>query len=258
MSNPNYPQNPNQQPYQPYQSGPGMPPPQYQPQNYPQQNYAPQQPYQNYQQPGPGYLQQSPFQQQPQQPPKKKNRLWLILGGVLIVFVLFCGGFALFSPHTSTATTSTTTSSTQNTPASSNKSNSSSSNTSSGTYKVGQSATSGDWKVTVESVSTSAGDDLDTPKSGDQYLLIKVSETYTGSDQGNASSLLQFTLRDTNGQSYTETILASGATSPDGTVASGSKVAGTLAYEVPTATKDFQLSYEGSLGDDAVIYDIKA
>ena len=259
MSNPNYPNSPNQ----PYQSGPQYPPvPQ---QGYgPQQQAYPQQPqYQQYQQqqqypgyqPGPGY---------PQQPPKKKGRLWLWLGLGLAIIVILCVAASAITSHSATSSNSSNTTSNTNTTnttsSNSSKSSSSSSNSSNSShYKIGQPATQGDWQVSVTNVSTSMGDDIDQPKSGDQFLLVQVSVKNNSSKSQTVSSIDMFTLRDSNGQGYNETVTTQSTSSPDGSVDTGGKIAGTIAYEVPANVKSFELKFTGDLlSSDSVTFDLKA
>lgn len=137
----------------------------------------------------------------------------------------------------------------------------SSSNTSSSTdkhFKVGDQVKVGDtFVVTVNSVKTSDGDDFSKPKSGNTFLVVDVSIKNVSSKEQNLSSLLQFTLKDSAGQKYSETILV-GATPPDGKLAAGDIVKGQIAYEVSAAQHSFTLSFVADIiSSGQTVWDLK-
>lgn len=68
----------------------------------------------------------------------------------------------------------------------------------------------------------------------------------TSSKEQDLSSILQFTLKDSTGQKYDETVV-SNATPPDGKLAAGDTVRGQLAYEVPASMHDFTLAFEADI-----------
>lgn len=112
------------------------------------------------------------------------------------------------------------------------------------------------WQVIVNTVKTSQGDGIITPKSGNQYLLIDVSLKNISDKEEVASSIGQWALRDTTGQQYTETIVT-GSTTPDGKVEAGSPLRGVLAYEVPMSTKSYTLAFQSDLiSSGQTIWDI--
>jgi uncharacterized protein DUF4352 len=114
-------------------------------------------------------------------------------------------------------------------------------------FKVGQQVKVGDtYVVTVNSVKTDAGDDVFKPKDGNTFLIVDVSLKNVSSKEQDLSSLLQFTLKDSSGQKYDETIV-SNATAPDGKIEAGDVTKGQLAYEVPAAQKSFTLAFEADI-----------
>lgn len=114
-------------------------------------------------------------------------------------------------------------------------------------FKVGDQVKVGDtYVVTVNSIKTSAGDDFDKPKDGNTYVIVDVTTKNVSSKEQDLSSLLQFTLKDSSGQKYTETIV-SGATPPDGKIAASDLLKGQLAYEVPASMHDFTLAFQGDI-----------
>lgn len=165
----------------------------------------------------------------------KRNLLtmMLVLVGTLGV-VLACGG-------TSTATNGGNSSSTP--PATH--------------YKVGQQAKLGNtFALTVNSFKTNPGDEFTMPKSGDKFVVVDVSIKNTSSQKQDISSALNFTLQDTTGQKYDETIVPN-ATPPDGSVPAGSLLRGQLAYEVPTSQHKFTFTFDFDLtGDNTLVWDL--
>jgi hypothetical protein len=231
---PQYPM-PGQQPY----PAPTQPPYQVQPgqQTYPPQPY-PGQPY-PYGAPGPNY----------QQPPKRKNYLWLIIVAAVLVVVVFGIVFAAANnkgttngaqptAQTSGATaTSAPTQAGQPTTAPTQPSSSSTS----GSHKLGDVVTIDGWQVVVNSAKISHGGQYDTLQhAGDVFLEIDVAVTNQTGQSQTFSSLLDFTLKDSTGQTYDQTFVSDAPSSPDGTVANGSKLRGTVAYEVPATMHSFE------------------
>ncbi|MGZ3600504.1 MAG: DUF4352 domain-containing protein [Ktedonobacterales bacterium] len=125
-------------------------------------------------------------------------------------------------------------------------------------FKVGDQVKVGDtYVVTVNSVKTSNGDDFSKPKSGNTFLVVDISIKNVSSKEQDLSSILQFTLKDSTGQKYEETIL-SGATAPDGKLAAGDVVKGQIPYEVPTAQHSFTLAFEADIiSSGQTIWDLK-
>lgn len=161
----------------------------------------------------------------------RQLRIAFGLGVVVLAAVVFlaCGSGSANSGSTTTGGSSSTSSNTAK------------------HFKVGDQVKVGDtYIVTVNSVTTSNGDDFSKPKSGNTFLIVDVSIKNVSSKEQNLSSLLQFTLKDSSGQKYDETILT-GATAPDGKLAAGDVVKGQLPYEVPTAQHGFTLAFEADI-----------
>jgi Domain of unknown function (DUF4352) len=225
-----------------------------QPSEFPQQppqvsQYAPpQQPM--YQQP-PQTPQYDPRFAQPMQTPMppqplRKPRRWPWIIALIVVFFI---GFGLGHIGTggstaavqNTATVQATATQAGTTPQKTPQT------TSTGYHTVGETVNVDNiWQVTVTGVKTSQGDNIIHPKAGHTFLFINVSMKNISFSQQAASSLIQYSLRDTAGQQYNETI-ATNATSPDGPVNAGAPLKGTLTYEVPTSTKSFVLGFVATL-----------
>jgi hypothetical protein len=124
-------------------------------------------------------------------------------------------------------------------------------------YQVGQTLQiDGTWQVAITTVHTSSGDQYTKPKPGNTFLLIEIAMKNISSQQLTASSLIQYTLRDTTEQTYSETPL-SNMPSPDGTVQAGADLKGTLVYEVPATIHTYTLSFISSVGRPPVIWDVQ-
>lgn len=121
------------------------------------------------------------------------------------------------------------------------------SNTGSQHFKVGNQVKVGDtYVVTVNSVKTNGGTDIDQPKSGDTYLVIDLTVKNVSSQEQDLSTLLQFTLKDATGQKYDETV-TSFTTPPDGKIEAGDQSRGQMAFEVPKSQHSFTLAFEADI-----------
>lgn len=192
----------------------------------------------------------------PSAPKKRRTGLWIalgVIGGLVVISLIACGiisvlgarvatsvNNALSTPVTSVQTTTSnqsTTPASQTTPVSS-----------SGTNSIGNPVVvDSTWTVTVNSAKTSSGDSVFAPKSGNTYLVVDVTVKNTSTSNQTVSSLLLFSLKDSTGQQYDETITDIGK-SPDGTLAPGETLRGQIVYEVPISQRSFTLSFQADFG----------
>lgn len=231
-------------PYQPQQTGPDMPPPpQYQ---QPYTQYQP--PYQPPMQPG---------MYSPPQQPKKRNRALFWIGGGCLALIVLGIIFAVIAVASAAHTVSTAVNNVAATVTADTGNNSTGNNnsTTSGThYKVGQTANIASMDVTVNSIKTSQGDSIITPKTGNQYLIVDVTVNNKSGQAQNISSALSFTLKDSTGQKYTEAITTlSGITPPDGSVQDGAKLRGQIVYEVPKSMKNYTFDFQPDITSTNVV-----
>jgi hypothetical protein len=159
---------------------------------------------------------------------------------IVIGALLACG-----ESNTGTATTS-------------NSTNSTTSNSAPQHFKVGDTVKVGDtWQVVVNSVKTDNGGQFSGLKSGDTYLVADVSLTNLSSTEQNVSSVLFFTLQDSTGQKYNETVDPNASATLDGKVSAGSPLRGSLVYEVPASMKSFVLNFAPNIaGSGQTTWDI--
>jgi len=170
----------------------------------------------------------------------------LIIVGVIVVVIAILG--VVIGSHGSSSNTGTLSSSNNNTgnstisaPAPTTASNQH--------FKVGDTVTVGNsWKVVVNSITADDGGQYSALKSGDTYVIVDVSLTNLTSSEQTASSLLMFTLKDSTGQKYDESIDTNvNGSTPDGKVAAGDTLRGIIAYEVPASQKSFTLAFAPDL-----------
>lgn len=113
--------------------------------------------------------------------------------------------------------------------------------------------------MTINSASLSKGDPNKfdpTPTAGKTYLVIEGTFKNLKTSAQPLSTLVQFELRDGQGNRYKEVLLFS-LTPPDsGGIPAGSLARGKWDYEVPTSVKSFILSYNPDLIGDPIIWDI--
>ena len=101
--------------------------------------------------------------------------------------------------------------------------------------------------MVVNSAKTDSGGQYSSLKSGDVYLLVDVSLTNISSKEQVTSSLGDWKLTGTDGQAYSTSFFSDAPSAPDGKVEPGSPAKGTLAYEVPSSVKSFNLAFAPSI-----------
>ena len=175
-------------------------------------------------------------------PPKRKRRLWLwLVGGVLAIIVIGALAFAAngHSPSPSVSI-STPTGPAQ---ASAPTRWPAATPTPRGN-RIGQPVSLVGWLITVNGVKRVAGSGFNTPqKPGDIFLWVDVTlHNGTGQPQP-VSSLAMFSLKDGTGQTYDQSIDTDAPASPDGTLANGGKLRGTVVFEVPTSMHVFEFDF---------------
>jgi hypothetical protein len=252
------PPNPNYPPSQPFYDPTGNP---QQPQTYypPQSGqpgmYPPQQPG-TFPPPSPQPMYYPPQQQPGMYPPppapqkKRRGRTWLIVGIVIIVLLAACGGIAnLVSNASKSANTGATTTSQTSTQSQSSSQTTTSSQPSSQTFKTGQTVAVGNtWQIDVLSAKTSTGSQYNKPQhAGNVFLVFTISMKNITSQEQNVSSLLQWSLQDSTGQKYDETIDIDAGSTLDGKVEAGMPLKGAIAYEVPGNVHTFSLSFQNDI-----------
>ena len=89
------------------------------------------------------------------------------------------------------------------------------------------------------------------------FLIFVIKVKNISSQEQTISSALNFTLQDTNGQKYDETIDTNAGSTLDGKVEPNSPLQGSIVYEVPASTKTFTLGFEADVfAQGQVIWDV--
>ena len=196
-------------------------------------------------------------------PPRKRTgRKWAIGCGAVILVLIIIGIIAAAVSAGSRNSTATTSSTVQPTDTPTQDANAGgpapsatvagacgskcgTSNSQSG-YGLGQTVSTADgFDITINKVSTSQGNDYETPPQGDQYLIVDVS-TKNMTAQVQDMNALDFTLTDSTGQQMNWTV-ASGLPDmhpyPLGALQPGATSRGALVYEVPIGSHPYTLAF---------------
>lgn len=112
-------------------------------------------------------------------------------------------------------------------------------------YKIGDTIQLGDNVLTVNEVSKSQGNDFDRPKSGMEYVIVKVTIENAGTKNIRYSPF-DFKVANSQGQITDRafTTIDSDTSLESGELAPGGKVSGTIAFEQPKDDEKLQLQFE--------------
>jgi hypothetical protein len=115
------------------------------------------------------------------------------------------------------------------------------------TFKIGETVQLKDYKVTVNKIRTSQGDDVSQPKQGNEFLYVDCTVENISNEQKTVSSVMMFKVEDKDGRSYEQTITTDGNGQLDGDVAPGRKITGEYIVEVPQGKTGLDLVFDSSL-----------
>jgi hypothetical protein len=117
-------------------------------------------------------------------------------------------------------------------------------------FAVGDLVELGDWQVRVHGVTDPvvSDDELFQPPEGQRWVAVDVEVTNTGDQTETVSSMLCFEIMDGQNRTYDQTVTGvSTAATPDGDVASGASLRGTVEYEVPADAAGLRLNFSCDL-----------
>lgn len=122
------------------------------------------------------------------------------------------------------------------------------------TFYVGDEITMGAYVLTVDKVKHSSGTQYDKPKKGKEFLIVTVTLKNNGEDEFDYNPY-NFSVQDSNGSvtDITFTTVDSDTSLEAGSLVSGGKVSGTLAFEVPKNDKKTVLRYQPDFWSDKEI-----
>jgi len=111
-------------------------------------------------------------------------------------------------------------------------------------YKIGDTIRLGNNKLTVNEVVKSQGSEYDKPKSGNEYVIVKVTIENAG-DSNISYNPYDFKLQNSQGQLTDQalTIIDQDTALPSGELVPGGKVTGTIAFQEPKNDPALQLQY---------------
>jgi uncharacterized protein (UPF0333 family) len=211
------------------------------------------QPVQQYQQPQQP-VQQTPMYQQPiYTAPQKKNSGCLKVGLIVLGVIVIIGIIAsIFGQGKNASSSSATVPAVAPTSTASKANQTSSTASKAGkvtSYNIGQSATSNGITMTLASVTESKGSDYIKPTDGKIFLLCEFNIDNNSNKDLSISSVLCFESY-VDGYSIDQSLTGLAAKGSkqqlDGKVASGKKMNGVIAYEVPKDWKELELQVNDS------------
>lgn len=124
-------------------------------------------------------------------------------------------------------------------------------------FKIGHTATIGEFNFGVNSARWDSGDDFSKPEEGERFLLIDCTIENKGNESVTISSLLMFKLYDIDGYSKNNKILITSKGSLDGELGAGRKMSGEVAFGVGENESYWELTFEPEiLGSGQIIFEI--
>ena len=116
-------------------------------------------------------------------------------------------------------------------------------------YKIGDTAKTGDFEVTVYGVKNpqTTTNQFDKPAAGNRYVSVDVQIANKGSRQETFSSLIGFHLVDSANRQYDLKITTVEPKAPEGQIPAGGAIRGLAVFEVPDGTTGMRLRVQGNL-----------
>lgn len=116
------------------------------------------------------------------------------------------------------------------------------------TFKVGDTIKLGDFQYTVHGIRELKGNEFLKPDAGKKWIAVEVTVENKGSEPQVVSSLLGFTLQDSEGYNYNITpVPVDLKGSLDGELAPGRKMRGEVSFEIPKDAKGLQLVIDANV-----------
>lgn len=115
-------------------------------------------------------------------------------------------------------------------------------------YKIGESAVFNNVSVTVISMTKSMGAQFDTPKNGNEYIIVKVAIKNTGTSDADYNPY-DFKMENSKGQITDNAIttVAQNTALQSGSLAQNGTVSGTMVFEQPINDPTLTLKYTGNI-----------
>lgn len=115
-------------------------------------------------------------------------------------------------------------------------------------FKVGDQVKLGDFTVTVNSVTDpfTSSNSFDKPTKG-RYVAADVTVVNNGSKPQTVSSMVCFNFNDSTGQGYNMALVVGAPKPPDGELAPGESIRGTIVIDVPPTAAGLQMKFKCDL-----------
>jgi len=123
-------------------------------------------------------------------------------------------------------------------------------------FKIGDVVKLGDAQVIVHGVKDPfvSTNQFSKPAAGSRYVTVDTEVKNLSKKPASYSSIAQFKLQDSTNQSFNVTIVGDNLPSLDGEAPVGGGRRGTLAFEVPTASKGLKLAFKGDIFGTGTAY----
>ena len=116
-------------------------------------------------------------------------------------------------------------------------------------FQVGDTVTMGTSKFTVNSVRLSLGQDFMGPEAGNVFIVADCTLENIGEEPLNSSSLMMYSVQDSQGYKYDIGLNTEAKGSLDGEVAPGRILRGEISFEVPENATGLDLIFEPGIFD---------
>lgn len=123
------------------------------------------------------------------------------------------------------------------------------------TFKIGDTVSVHDYNIRVNSIRTDNGDSegIVTPNSGNEFLYVDCTVENKSAETQTVSSVMMFKVQDADGRSY-DWDIGTNKGQLDGDVASGRKITGEIAVQVPKGKTGLQLVFDADITGDQQVY----
>lgn len=111
-------------------------------------------------------------------------------------------------------------------------------------YKVGDQVKSGDYVFSVNEVREDQGSQFVKPKAGNIFIVPNVTIQNNGKEKTIVSTLLQMSIKDSEGNKYTPALTQDATGKVDGELLAGDIIKGDVGYEIPTTAKGLKFYYQ--------------
>lgn len=122
--------------------------------------------------------------------------------------------------------------------------------------KIGETVNFDGLKITLNSVKADKGSEFEEPEE-DKFLIADMKVKNTTDDSQSVSSMLNVTLKDADDYKYDTTIYTGVKSQLDGEIASGDKMRGQIAFDVPKSKK-YQLIFGDPFTSGQAIWKFKS